>query len=66
MQGISRVMMSPTELKMQPTIHLQSKPRYGRGQYTFNSVNYKLSSLSLPSLTMFRFIGLSIRNCNHI
>jgi hypothetical protein len=25
--------MSPTELKMQPTIHLQSKPGYGRGKY---------------------------------
>jgi hypothetical protein len=23
-QGISRMIMSPTELKMQPTIHLQS------------------------------------------
>jgi hypothetical protein len=29
-QGITRVM---TELKMQPTIHLQSKPGFGRGKY---------------------------------
>jgi hypothetical protein len=33
MQGISRVIMSPTDLKMQPTIHLQSKPGYERGEY---------------------------------
>jgi hypothetical protein len=26
--------MSPTQLKMQPTIHLQNKPGNGRGQYT--------------------------------
>jgi hypothetical protein len=26
MQGISRVIMSPTALKMQPTIHCQKKP----------------------------------------
>jgi hypothetical protein len=32
-QSISRVIMSPTELKMQPTIHLQSKPGYGRGEF---------------------------------
>jgi hypothetical protein len=32
-QSISRVIMSPTELKMQPTIHLQSKPEYGRGEF---------------------------------
>jgi hypothetical protein len=25
--------MSPTELKLQPRIHLQSKAVYGRGQY---------------------------------
>jgi hypothetical protein len=34
-QSISRVIMSPTELKLQPRIHLQSKAvLYGRGQYT--------------------------------
>jgi hypothetical protein len=27
-EKIYRVIMSPTELKMQPTIHLQSKPGY--------------------------------------
>jgi hypothetical protein len=27
-QGISRVIMSPTELKMQPTIHLEGKAGY--------------------------------------
>jgi hypothetical protein len=32
-QGISGLIMTPTELKMQPTIHLQSKTGYGRGQY---------------------------------
>jgi hypothetical protein len=26
--GYSRVILSPTELKMQPTIHLESKPGY--------------------------------------
>jgi hypothetical protein len=25
--------MSPAELEMQPTIHLESKPGYGRGKY---------------------------------
>jgi hypothetical protein len=32
-QGITRMIMGPTELKMQLTIHLQSKPGYGRGKY---------------------------------
>jgi hypothetical protein len=27
------VIMSPTELKMQPTIHLERKAGYGRGKY---------------------------------
>jgi hypothetical protein len=31
MQDISRVIMSTTELKMQPTIHLVRKARYGHG-----------------------------------
>jgi hypothetical protein len=30
------MIMSPTELKMQPTIHLQSKPGYGRGKIQVN------------------------------
>jgi hypothetical protein len=33
MQGILRVIMSPTELKMQPTIHLEGQTGYGRGKY---------------------------------
>jgi hypothetical protein len=32
-QDISQVIMSPMELKMQPTIQLQSKPEYGREKY---------------------------------
>jgi hypothetical protein len=32
-QGDSRVIMSPTELKVQPAIHLERKTRYGRGKY---------------------------------
>jgi hypothetical protein len=32
-QGDSCVAMSPTELKMQPTIHLERKAGYGRGKY---------------------------------
>jgi hypothetical protein len=32
-QAIPRVIMSPTEFKMQPTIHLQSNAGYERGQY---------------------------------
>jgi hypothetical protein len=31
-QGISRVIMSPTELKMQLTIHLDGQAGYGRSQ----------------------------------
>jgi hypothetical protein len=30
--NISRVIMTPAELKMQPTIHLQNKPGHGRGE----------------------------------
>jgi hypothetical protein len=41
-QGISRVIiMSPTELKMQPTIHLQSQ----RGYLLFDFKNIKYSKL---------------------
>jgi hypothetical protein len=32
-QGDSRVIMSPTELKMQPAIHLERKAGFGRGKY---------------------------------
>jgi hypothetical protein len=32
-QAVPRVIMSPTEFKMQPTIHLQSNAGYERGQY---------------------------------
>jgi hypothetical protein len=31
---IQGVIMSLAELQMQPTIHLQSKPGYGRGKYS--------------------------------
>jgi hypothetical protein len=31
--------MSPTELKMQPTIHLERKAGYGRGKYPVLSYN---------------------------
>jgi hypothetical protein len=31
-QGDLRVIMSPTELRMQPTIHLERKAGYGRGK----------------------------------
>jgi hypothetical protein len=27
------IIMSPTELKMQPTIHLERRAEYGRGKY---------------------------------
>jgi hypothetical protein len=33
MQGVSQVIMNQTELKMQPTILLERKARYGRGKY---------------------------------
>jgi hypothetical protein len=33
LQGILRVIASPTELKMQPTIHLKHKAGYGRNKY---------------------------------
>jgi hypothetical protein len=32
-QGISRVIMNPTEFEMQPTIHLQNKPGYFQCRY---------------------------------
>jgi hypothetical protein len=32
-QGISRVIMTPTELKMQPTIHLEGKAAYLSRRY---------------------------------
>jgi hypothetical protein len=52
-QGDSRVIMSPTELKMQPTIHLKCKVGYGRCEH-----------LALPSQCIvgciFNSVGLNI------
>jgi hypothetical protein len=48
MQGISRVMMAPTELKMQLTIHLQSKPGCGRENIQVNFANVLWVAFSIP------------------
>jgi hypothetical protein len=44
--------MSPTELKMQPTIHLQSKPGYGHGKIQFYVANVLWVAFSIPSSSL--------------
>jgi hypothetical protein len=48
-QGDSRVIMSPTELKMQPTIHLKRKAGYGRCDIQLYLPNVLWVAFSIPS-----------------
>jgi hypothetical protein len=52
-QGDSRVIMSPTELKMQPAIHLERKAGYGRGKHTASPSKCIVGCI-------FNSVGLSI------
>jgi hypothetical protein len=50
------MIMSPTELKMQPTIHLQGKPGYGRGKFHVNFANILWVAFSIPSGSLLSLV----------
>jgi hypothetical protein len=64
MQGISRVTMSPMELKMHPTLRLQNKPGYCPRliQLCFANVLWVAFSIPSGSLSLVKYRALFSNN----